>query len=64
MATKQCPQCESRGGLNLMKGEVAQLYDGPSNTPEIINWTCGFCGYTDQDESYMTEKGGMYNPKS
>jgi len=64
MATKQCPQCESRGGLNLMKGEVTQLMDAATKTPKLVTWTCGYCGYTDSDETHFTDKGGMYNPKS
>jgi predicted nucleic-acid-binding Zn-ribbon protein len=60
----ECPKCESRNGLNIMKGEVTQLMDAATKTPQIINWTCGFCGYTDSDTIYMGEMGGSQNVKS
>lgn len=63
MANKECPTCESRNGLNMMKGEVTQLMDAATKTPKIIDWTCGFCGFTDQDTIYMGEMAGNQNTK-
>lgn len=64
MATKECPKCESRNGLNMMKGEVTQLMDATTKTPQIIVWTCGFCGHTDSDTIHMGSMGGNQNEKS
>jgi len=62
MQAKVCPICESRSGLNIMKGEVTQLmYAKTDTTPaqaKIINWTCGFCGHKETDTIQMTELGG------
>jgi len=64
MLQKDCPKCESRAGLNIMKGEVTQLMDAATKTPMITNWTCGYCGFTDQDTTYMGSMGGCQNVKS
>lgn len=60
----ECPKCESRSGLNIMKGEVTQLMDAATKTPQITEWTCGYCGYKDSDTVYMGEMGGSQNTKS
>ena len=64
MATKVCPICESRGGLNMMKGDVTQLMDAATKTPKLISWTCGFCGHTESDEIHLAELGGCHNTKT
>jgi hypothetical protein len=64
MAIQECPICSSGNGLNMMKGEVTQLQDVTTNTPKIIEWTCGFCGYTDSDTIYLGSLGGAQNEKS
>jgi len=68
MATKVCPICESRGGLNIMKGDVTQLMSAKTDTtpaiPKLIDWTCGFCGHTESDEIWLTEAGGCRNTKT
>ena len=62
MQNKVCPICESRSGLNIMKGEVVQLmYAKTDIAPaqdKIIDWTCGFCGHKETDTIQMTELGG------
>jgi len=58
MANKVCPICESRGGLNIMKGEVTQLISVTPRLPKLIDWTCGFCGHTEHDEIHMREIAG------
>ena len=65
MATKVCPICESRSGLNMMKGNVTQLMRAKTETeeakPKLIDWTCGFCGHTESDEIHMGELSGCFN---
>ncbi len=64
MASKLCPICESRGGLNMMKGEVTQLLRAEPRQPKLITWTCPYCGHTDSDEIHFTDINAMHNPKT
>ena len=59
---KLCQQCETRGGINHMIGEVTTKFiTGTQN--EVIAWTCPFCGYTETETNiYDSETaGGAYN---
>jgi hypothetical protein len=56
MPTKQCPACHANG-MNMMNAEVVQLANVDTNTPEKINWTCGYCGFKDSDTFYISEFG-------
>ena len=58
MSEKVCPICESRSGLNMMKGEVTQLMSVSPRLPKLIDWTCGYCGHKEHDEIEMTDLGG------
>jgi len=60
MSAKVCPICDSRGGLNIMKGEVIQPIQVKPRLPKLIDWTCGFCGHTEHDEIHMMDISG-YN---
>lgn len=58
---KLCPVCESRAGINHMKGNVTQVYDNATETPEIIEWTCPYCGFQETETNYFQSNGGTYN---
>ncbi len=59
MATRECPICESRAGLNMMAGEITQLIDVATDTPQLTDWTCGFCGYQESEVTQVCSLGGM-----
>lgn len=59
MNAKVCPNCESRNGLNMMKGEITQEMSVKPRLPRLIEWTCGFCGYKEEDEVICTEGFGF-----
>ena len=56
-----CPACETRAGINTMKRNVTQEYDHATETPEIINWVCPFCGHSEVETNYYQATGGTYN---
>ncbi len=58
MATKVCPNCTGGNGLNIMKGEVTQLISVTPREPQLIEWTCGFCGYQENEEIVLADLGG------
>jgi hypothetical protein len=62
MAAKLCQQCESRGGLQHMIGEVSQKFITNVQN-EITVWTCPFCGFTETETNVYDSAtaSGAYN---
>lgn len=61
MASKICLKCETRGGMNFMKGEVTQKYDTATQAPELTTWTCPYCGYEETETNPYVGMGVTYN---
>lgn len=61
MATQICKMCESRGGMNFMKGEVTQEYSSETQAAQITEWTCPYCGYKETETVPFTGMGVAYN---
>ena len=61
MATKICLMCESRGGMNFMKGDVTQEFDSETKAAEITEWSCPYCGYKETETVPYTGMGVAYN---
>lgn len=60
MAAKLCMVCESRGGIQHMKGTTTQKFVTDVQ-PEIIEWVCPYCGFNEIETNHFQAIGGTYN---
>ncbi len=67
-----CTKCGGAAGMAYMKGVVTQKFvaaivddetgqEVTPEQPEITQWTCPYCGYSEPEEIYFSQSGGNYN---
>jgi len=60
MSYKICPKCI--GSTNYMTGTITQAFDPSTEDPQITEFICPYCGYTETETIAAPATMGIYNP--